>query len=92
MGKVHVECLNAWRALSANPNSFYHCDQVCTMHASFALPFLLTDVSVLVLARISICVHMHNSGEYGGRACGAHLTGSMLCICTFVVGRLGVML
>mmetsp|Transcript_50587 Transcript_50587/g.96601 ORF Transcript_50587/g.96601 Transcript_50587/m.96601 type:complete len:261 (-) Transcript_50587:481-1263(-) len=27
VGKVHVECLNAWRALSANPNSFYHCDQ-----------------------------------------------------------------
>jgi len=24
---VHPECLNEWRAQSANPRSFYQCDQ-----------------------------------------------------------------
>mmetsp|Transcript_18154 Transcript_18154/g.30521 ORF Transcript_18154/g.30521 Transcript_18154/m.30521 type:complete len:310 (-) Transcript_18154:205-1134(-) len=26
VGKVHVECLNAWRAMSTNSQSFYKCD------------------------------------------------------------------
>ena len=28
VGKVHVECLNAWRAMSTNSQSFYKCDLV----------------------------------------------------------------
>ena len=27
MGKVHLDCLNQWRAMSVNPQSFYQCDQ-----------------------------------------------------------------
>ena len=27
MRYVHVECLNSWRALSTNSNSYYRCDQ-----------------------------------------------------------------
>lgn len=31
---VHAECLNAWRAASSNPQSYYHCDQ-CRYRYSF---------------------------------------------------------